>query len=255
MEEILEWEAYRGLLRYEPKHENGVGRYHKTPGSGDDEKGFFTFIRAVYDKRFYQEEVDHINDDHSISMRCDSGAPKKMPMPTSLHETDDDTGLCTFCGSGESVYGTTNSHNCSLTNSIILRMPIHGYKGFIGYLELRDQEAEDKEVYENTNMARTLQELFKILLEWEWVYLNLDQNDVCAELAYNILEEQQLPENLRQWLWDEMPDMHVAKFFKGDIDARQRPNVNTIPEMTEDFEHWCWFKIARTPAIWTYGVR
>jgi hypothetical protein len=233
----------------------GIGYYNKRPGSGTDERGYFAFIRALYNHRFYEEDPNLSPEaEIALSTRCDSSAPKSMPVPSALHEEDEDTGLCKMCGSDKPVYGTTNSHHASLTNTKILRMPFHGYKGFIAYLELHDSEIEETEVYTNPNVTRTLQELFKLMLEWDWVYENLDKEDICAVLAHNMLEEFELPENIKQWIWDEVPDMHVARFLKGDTDARSRPHVSQIPEMTPEFEGWCWHQINKPP-LWQYGSR
>jgi hypothetical protein len=233
-----------------------LGRYSKVPGSGNDEKGYFAFIRAVYNQRFYEEDVSLSPEGTlKIAVRCDAAAPKNMPTPTALHEEDEETGLCKFCGSSAPVYGTTNSHHASLSNATELRIPFHGRKGFICYLELADPATEETEVYENPNVTRTLHELFKLMLEWEWVYDNLDQNDVCAVLAHDILEEIDLPEMLRSWLWNNVPDMHVAKFLKGDPDARLRPPASTIPPMLPEFEGWCYHHIHETEPIWKYGSR
>jgi hypothetical protein len=253
--ETTTWDQDRGLLRYEPTHEFGVGRYYKLPGSGSDEKGYFAFIKAVYNQRFYEEEVDHTSDEQTISIRCDSGAPKNTPMPTALHEEDEETGLCKHCGSDEPIYGTTNSHYASLSNATILRMPFHTTKGFICYLELRDDVAEEAEVYTNNNMARTLQELFKSMVEWEWCYLNLDSEDIHAKLAYEMLQEMELPDSIRDWLWAELPDMHLAKFLKGDESARTRPDSSLIPDMHTDFESWCWYQIVKKEQLWKYNTK
>jgi hypothetical protein len=233
-----------------------IDKYRKDPGSGNDEVGFFTFLQAVYNRRFYEEDTSlAANSRLLLHVRCDVSCPKDMPAPTALHEEDEETGLCKFCGSSEPIYGTTNSHYSSLSNSNVLRMPFHGYKGFIGYLELSDPELEALEVYTNTNMARTLQELFKLMLEWEWVYNNLDNTDVCAILAHDMLQEMNLPNSLREWVWSEVPDMDVAKFLKNDPDARARNDVSLIPAMTSDFEGWCWYKIYNTENTWKYGSR
>ncbi len=248
------WLQESRLLQWEPTHESGIGRYYKIPGSGTDTKGYFAFIRAVYNQRFYEEDISEYGEhDWRFKARCDSSAPKSMPMPTALHESDDETGLCTFCGSDKPVFGTTNSHNASLSNSLVLRMPFQGYKGFICYLELRDPEIEEHEVYENPNVARTLQELFKLMFEWDWVYENIDNTDVCAVLCHEMLIELQMPENIKQWVLDNVPDMHVARFFRGEIDARSRPDVTTIPNMSEEFERWCWYNVVKGPVTWTYG--
>lgn len=255
-EQIPTWNEDPHYLRYEPSHSYGVGRLYKLPGSGNDTHGYFAFIRAMYNHRFYEEDVSHIaNDEQRLSTRCDASAPKAMPMPTALHEENEETGLCAFCGSDKPIYGTTNSHYASLSNATTLRIPFHTPKGFIAYLELNNAEIEETEVYTNPNVTRTLQELFKLMLEWEWVHLNLDSEDVCAKLCYEILQEMQVPESIRNWVWNELPDMHVAKFLKGNLDARARPDTSTIPDMHPDFEAWCWHQVVFAPQLWKYGSR
>jgi hypothetical protein len=104
-------------------------------------------------------------------------------------------------------------------------------------------------------MARTLQELFKSMLEWEWCYLNLDPEDIHAKLAYEMLQEMEMPESIREWLWTELPDMHLAKFLKGDTSARTRPDTALIPDMHTDFESWCWYQIVRKEQLWKYNTK
>jgi hypothetical protein len=233
-----------------------IGRYRRDPISGEDAKGFFAFIKAAYDEKFYEEDVSLAPVRNlQIGVRCDSDAPKEMPVPAAIHEKDENTGVCKICGSDKPIYGTTNSHHASLSNTRMLRIPFHGYKGFIAYLELHDSEIEETDVYENPNVARTLQELFKLMLEWDWVYNNLDSEDICAVLSHNILEELDMPQILKDWIWEKVPDMHVAKFLKGDLDARARPSILKIPAMIPEFEGWCWYNIYTKPNTWNYGVR
>lgn len=251
---IPEWNEDPYYLRYEPDHAHGNGRYYKKPNTADDTYGFFTFAPAVYDARFYEEPREQEYAENIIHARCDSGAPREMPMPTDLHKADDN-GVCIVCGSTDPIFGTTRSHVASLSNMKILRIPMQTSKGFVIYIELHSQELEQQAFVLPQNTARTLQELFKLMLEWEWAYTELGSRDIHAVLAYELLGALGLPSELREWLWTEVPEMRVAKYLKGDINARERANPEDIPDMTLDFDAWCWHNIQRTPTLWIYGPR
>jgi hypothetical protein len=238
-------------LRNEPKGKHGFGSYYKIPGSGEDDRGYFAFVRSVYDTRF---EPDRISQSEAVE-RCDSHVRGMVPKPTALHEADEITGVCKLCGSTEPIYGTTNSHVASILNARILRVPIQGYKGFIVYLKLNSLELEEKEFTFSENITRTLQELFRLMLEWEWCYLELGCRDVYSTLCYEILQELEMPNSIREWLWNEVPEQRVAKFLKGDPKARDRSDVSLIPDMTLEFDAWCWYHIVGKPAIWEHGER
>lgn len=253
-EKIPNWDENSFYLRHEPMHEYGNGRYYKQIGSGNDEQGFFAFIPVVYDARFYEEPQEQENTGSYIRARCDSAAPKSMPMPTDVHEADED-GVCMICGSSEPIFGTTKSHVASLTNSRVLRFPFHGYKGFITYMELINPEIEKRAFVLPQNTARTLQELFKLMLEWDWAYTELECRDVHSVLAHEMLEELEMPEVVKSWVVENVPDMRVAKFFKGDTSARDRNPVELIPDMSLDFDAWCWHNVQRKPSLWKYGVK
>jgi hypothetical protein len=104
-------------------------------------------------------------------------------------------------------------------------------------------------------MTRTLQELFRLMLEWEWCYLELGTRDIYSVLAYDMLQELSPPDSIRQWLWQKVPDQRVAKFLKGDTNARLRSDVLSIPDMSLEFDSWCWYNIIDKPSLWTNGSR
>jgi hypothetical protein len=56
-------------------------------------------------------------------------------------------------------------------------------------------------------------------------------------------------------LWNEVPEQRVAKFLKGDDNARERSDPTTIPDMSLEFDEWCWYHIVSKPAIWEHGER
>jgi hypothetical protein len=242
-------------LRNESKGPDGFGIYYKRPGTDDDKTGYFVFIKSVYDYKFKPEvkEVDEINT--PLVERCDVGLKKDIPKPIALHEKDEETGLCNLCGSADPIYTTTNSHVATIQNTRILRLPFQGYSGFIVYLKLDDKSLEEKDSDYSENLARTLQELFRLMLEWEWCYMELGTRDTYSILAYEILKEMDVPSSIRDWLWTEVPDQRVAKFLKGDTNARLRSDPLTIPDMSLEFDSWCWYNIIDKPSLWTHGFR
>lgn len=251
----MSWDDDPKYLKNDAKHDWGVGAYFKRAGTADDEGGFFAFTKAFYNERFYEESPQLSNESAQIIARCDASAPKQMPVPADIHETDEETGICLACGSTKPVYPTTRNHIASLSNLRILRAPFQGYKGFIIYSQMYDSEKEKAVFDEAQNTAPTLQELFKLMLEWDWVYTNLEVRDIHATLAHEMLEEFNMPQQIRDWIWDSVPDMRVAKFFKNDINARQRAETDSIPDMSDDFDAWCWHRIVRTEAIYPYLPR
>lgn len=250
-----DWITNPKYLKNENKGIEGFGIYNKVPGTSDDERGLFVFIRSVYDYSFQPEVVKDESIATTAITRCDSLIDIKIPKPTALHETDKLTGLCKLCGSDSYVYPTTHSHSASLKNIRTLRMPIQGYKGFVVYLKLDDKELEILDFNYSENLGRTLQELFRLMLEWEWCYLELGTRDTYSVLAYEMLEELSLPDLIRNWLWEEVPEQRVAKFLKGDTNARLRSDTSTIPEMSPEFDSWCWYNIVDKPPLWTHGAR
>ena len=245
----------RSYLRDEPKGVEQFGVYYKVPGTKEDERGYFAFIKSVYDYEFKPETVNIEGVSASMTPRCDAQAPKDNPKPTALHEINEETGVCILCGSTDPVYPTTNSHVASLNNTRVLRLPIQGRSGFIVYLRLNSKELEDRDFHYSENLGKTLQELFRLMLEWEWCYLELECRDTYSTLAYEILQELEMSDSIRNWLWNEVPEQRVAKFLKGDPTARERSDISTIPGMSLDFDAWCWNHIANTPALWIHGAK
>jgi hypothetical protein len=236
----------------QPQHPNGVGYLAKKIGL-TDQFGFFAFIDAVYDKRFYEEPYPE-NTNEGITRRCDSSAPRQMPMPVDFHEWDYEKEICTACGSKNKPYGTTNSHVASLNNCKILRMPVQSTHGFITYIEINDSILEEQAFVDPQNCARTLQELFRLMLEWEWAHDHLGNRERIAVVAKNMIQELDMPEDVRNWLWNELPSMRLAKFILGESEPRSRADLSLIPDMSESFEAWCLQIILGRDILWTYGT-
>jgi len=235
----------------QPMHPMGVGYLAKKIGRTDN-VGFFAFIKAVYDKRFYEEQWPD-GKENGIKARCDGNSPRSTPMPVDFHEWDYENEVCLACGSKSQPFGTTNSHVASLNNSKILRMPIHSQYGFITYIEIDDPELEKQAFEDPQNCARTLQEVFRLMLEWEWAHNELGNREEIAVVAKNMLADLEMPESVRDWLWNELPPMRIAKFISGDSEPRDRADASLIPDMTKEFENWCLHLILGKPRLWLYG--
>jgi hypothetical protein len=251
----MEWLENPSYLRNEGKGRRQFGVYYKVPGTSDDARGYFAFIKSVYDYQFKPEPRDGHETDEEGAQRCDANIPVETPKPTALHEMDETTGICLLCGSSDPIYPTTNSHVASLSNMRILRLPIQGYKGFVVYLQMDGQELEEKDFHYSENLGKTLQELFRLMLEWEWCYKELGCRDTYSVLCHEMLQELEMPDSIKDWLWNEVPEQRVAKFLKGDPNARERGDVSLIPDMTLEFDAWCWYHIVGKPAIWEHGER
>ena len=237
------------MLRDQPKHIGGIGNYEKKIGQ-DDTKGFFAIARAVYGTKFYSEPWPE-GASHATTTRCDSGSPKRMPVPTGFHIWDDENNICS-CGRETEPYGTTNDHIVSLSNAKNLRAPIQTRSGFIMYFVLSDTSLEYEAIENGQTFARTLQETFRLMLEWDWAYRELGNREYYAVVCHGMVEELQIPQDIVDWLWVSVPDGRVAKFLQGREDARLRTDVENIPDMSDEFDIWCESLIIDRPVLYPY---
>lgn len=238
------------MLNHHPTHEYGVGYYFREIGL-TDQKGFFTFVRAVKNFRFESERDEERQLDFN---RCDNSAPRDLVLPSGFHEWDYDTERCS-CGSLEKPIGTTNTHRVFLTKCSVFRIPIQTYGGFITYLEYKETDKESDDMLTFECGARTLQELFRYILEWQWVHLNLGNNELVAIAANEFVNTINIPEELVSWLWDSVPDQHVARYLRGVVNPKVRSELVDIPDMSDEFNTWLELQITQTPTLWPYGTR
>jgi hypothetical protein len=94
--------------------------------------------------------------------------------------------------------------------------------------------------------ARTLGELFKLILEWNEVTNEPFNNEErVALVAKKILEKLDMPEDVKEELWSTFPDSHVVRYIEGDPDARER-SVG-VPNITPLFDAWIETKMIDYP--------
>jgi hypothetical protein len=85
--------------------------------------------------------------------------------------------------------------------------------------------------------ARTLGELFKLIIEWSIVNKDpFNNTEVQSVISSKILELMDMPENVYQELLNSFPDTHVSLYLQGNPDATQRPSG--VPNITPLFEQW-----------------
>ena len=138
------------------------------------------------------------------------------------------------------------------TFEIVLDYAPHFY---IIYIEVPEMKAISSAVtftysdskYETTKeasrlwSARTIQELFKNMFEWSSVYEEpFNNREKIAEYSKYSLELLDIPENIANEI-NQLPDMHLYRYLKGDLFAQERPS--NIPNMSEQFILWLKSKI------------
>jgi hypothetical protein len=90
--------------------------------------------------------------------------------------------------------------------------------------------------------ARTLGELFKLIIEWDIVSkAPFNNTEVQSTISTKILEFLDMPDAVRTEIMDNFPDTHVSLYLQGDPNATQRPSG--VPNITPLFEEWVESKI------------
>lgn len=205
-----------------------IGTYLRADGVNDSE-GLFFIVRA---KPVVSDEAVAVNSDGSEVSRCDKGAYG----PYGFHEWNEATGRC-WCGSEERPEPATGTHliqfaGLKFVNTIIDVFPA----GLIIYL-VSTPEAEEAQLaaWPHTG-GRTLQELFRQIIEWDEVYLWLENREAVAVVCHEVLEQLAMPTEIREWLLAEVPPQKIERFLLGDPHARTR--LPGTPDMSDEFDDW-----------------
>ena len=118
--------------------------------------------------------------------------------------------------------------------------------GLIYYIEL----SSDEDFYltqRGNTLTRTLQEHFRLLLEWKYAHEHLDNNEEISITATEVYDILKIPTSIQEWILSEVPNEKVNRFLEGKTNALQRTDY-TIPDLTEEFKEWLLekFRIAKT---------
>jgi len=210
------------------------GYYHKIVGATDN-IGVFALTRAGISPDL-AEVYPHV--------RCDSAATG----PLSFHYEVD--GKC-VCGSDELPDPFTGDHvvlaeDLTMYYPVIEALPY----GFIVYLEL-DEDEKEEHMIRRPYHTRTLQEMLRYLVEWDWAYRELGSTEEVAIVSHGMLDVMGFPDNLRQWVINQIPYEKLGRFLRGDSDANAR-TTEPIPELSMEINEWLVSQITKCRAFGGY---
>ena len=215
------------LLREEPSDRGGRGYVEKIIGVNDS-IGFFSFSPAASRKNATSGD------------RCDDGVTWG---PMSFHDVS--SGSCN-CGNIDvnastqdlCTYGYAKLGTIAYAIPILTEPPV----AYICYQECANPVVDDLFCRQHWNCnARTLQELFKLLYEWDDCYTLLGNTDNIAVVAHELIQVLEVPQEVEDWVRNEMPDGPVVRFLNGDPDARERSS--SIPDLPDFFSRWLWYRL------------
>ena len=118
--------------------------------------------------------------------------------------------------------------------------------GLVYYFEFSGDEDFYLTQRGNT-FTKTLQEQFRLLLEWKYAHEHLDNNEEVAITASQMCDILNIPITIQEWVLSEVPNEKVNRFLEGRTNALQRTE-ELIPDLTEEFKEWLMekFQIAKT---------
>lgn len=193
--------------------------------------GYFNFVRSA--------KPPDIETD--VGDRCDR---YKQHGPVGWHEWNETTGVCA-CGSTEKPDPLTCSHKIKWDNFGALFPVITAPQvGYILWFENKDTSLEvatTEAPY--TAMTRTIVEMFRLLVEWDYAHTELGNNEPFAVTAHDFLRAVGLSNSLRTWLIEDVPPEKVGRYLAGHPNARARTTL-PIPEpsfdggLREDFYYY-----------------
>lgn len=239
----------------QPQMLGGVGYYNKVPARTitedgltwtiDSSKGFFSFTQAIE----VGAAVLEAGTDGNMHQRCDAGQNRPQYGPAGFHVWDETAGVCN-CGADSAPYSLTGNHDLPINEltyiSVVFGNP--GVGGQVVYIESSNAEAEERVVRGlHTVSTRTLQDMLRLLMEWEIAYDDFGSPEPMAAVAKNMLTGLDMPQDVRDWVWTNVPPNKVQKYLEGDVHAQ---DAEEPPDITGTVvEDWLLDQIGRSPVI------
>jgi len=212
----------------------------KTIGVNDN-KGLFGIAKFEHPGEFMPGDA--------MDQRCDS---YKTLGPTGFHKWDSTNNLCS-CGLTEMPDPKVGNHSVILDQLKCLYPVIEASPfGIIIYFEFRDDETELRASKQHfSTCAHSIQELFRLMLEWEFAATTLGSTEDVAVTSANMLQVLDMPQNIRDWVISEVPPEKVARFLAGNTNAQDR-TTDPIPDLTQEFYDWVYNKITQCRSFGEY---
>ena len=214
----------------------------KTIGVNDN-KGLFGIAKFEHPGEFMPGDA--------MDQRCDSYTSRG---PTGFHKWDSTNNLCS-CGLTEMPDPKVGNHLITLEQLKCLFPVIEATPyGIIIYFEFRDDELELLASKQHFSVcAHSLQEVFRLMLEWEFAATTLGSTEDLAVTSANMLQVLDMPQNIRDWVISKVPPEKVARFLAGHINAQDR-TTDPIPDLTQEFYDWVYNKIKQCRSFGEYDV-
>lgn len=204
-------------------------KLYRRPEEGQD--GFFLIMKSV--------PLSQINSqDAVINRRCDRG----WYGPTGIHWDEN----------SETPYGTSiASIRNVMTEVRLIDYPskfifsyceygersknIDGTKHWTKRADLELSQEYDG-LYRLDSEARTIQEFFKNMREWSFMSdPPFSSTEPISYYSKLFIDSLNMPASIINEI-DSWPDMHLAKYLKGDTNARAR--TLNFPELSVEFKEW-----------------
>lgn len=93
--------------------------------------------------------------------------------------------------------------------------------------------------YHPQSLARTLHELFRLIIEWAYAHTEFGNNELAAKRCYELLQHLNMPNNVREDLINHVPPQAVELYIRGE-DPFQATSFDIItdPPCPESFDVW-----------------
>lgn len=234
-------------LRDHPTGDGGIGWYHKNVGENDT-YGFFAISGVAH-------VPPNSTDATGEMIRCDSALPYDAISygPYGFHRWNGSDAVCS-CGRTDPPDPQMGHHQIAVralsrVNILMEALPY----GYVLYFEMHDPALEEECVQmSHSDCARTLQELMRLMVEWDYAYSMLGNRELIAETCHGMLEVLDMPQGVKDFLLSEMPDEKVARFIRGNPDAQQRVDPTEVPDMSNELSDWLEQKILSSRPLGSY---
>lgn len=204
------------LLRLadQPSHLGGIGRW---AGSWEDNDMTGIFMLAGARK---------IEGD-----RCDTARWG----PAGFHRWDESAGVCN-CGSLDQPSLETGHHVTTMSTIKFVDIVFQALPwGYMLYFEHDTRDDDEQARLATPTGTRTLQELLVTMLEWEWAWQHGDTWP-GGEVAHHVLAKLNMPDEMRQWLLDNVAPQFVKQYLQGEPNPKNR--LPSVPPLPLEFDSW-----------------
>jgi len=92
--------------------------------------------------------------------------------------------------------------------------------------------------------ARTIHELFRVIIEWDWAYTQLGNREPAAQMCNDIVRILDIPQEVINELMNMQPQA-VSKFISNDETALQENSID--PECPIEFKYWIMSQYIKFP--------